>query len=384
MKKIAILLYTNGLEYDDRIRKEVLSICKEVEDVKVKIFALTPDNYFYEGYTEYGIKYELISLKSRRLLPSGRFTFIKAFDLFFTMNRRLKKEYDILWFADPETFLFPLLIRNKPIIWDLHELPSFLYKNRLTKMIFQSIEKNTYKILHANQYRIDFLIKNNTILNPTKHIPVRNFPEEKIQIDISNSDLQQVARFNKWLGESTCVYLQGLSSNARKPIESISAVIESDLLLKAVVVGRFDELEKDFLLKKYGNLFTEKIYFTGQIPQHVTVQYIKQCKLGLVFYELDSYNNRLCEPNRMFQLIMNDCPVIVGCNYPMSEIVNKYHFGITLESDGSSIDEIKRAIELLDKNYKEYSQKIIENKKNILWKQYDSVLGNLIKNIEIR
>ena len=42
--KVALVLYTNGLDYDDRIRKEILSIQKLYSNVSFKIFAVEPKN----------------------------------------------------------------------------------------------------------------------------------------------------------------------------------------------------------------------------------------------------------------------------------------------------------------------------------------------------
>ena len=40
MRRIAMILHTNGLEYDDRIRKEMLTIKSLYPDVYFKIFAI--------------------------------------------------------------------------------------------------------------------------------------------------------------------------------------------------------------------------------------------------------------------------------------------------------------------------------------------------------
>ena len=40
MKKIAMILRTNGLDYDDRIRKEMLTVMSLNSDIKFRIFAI--------------------------------------------------------------------------------------------------------------------------------------------------------------------------------------------------------------------------------------------------------------------------------------------------------------------------------------------------------
>ena len=62
--------------------------------------------------------------------------------------------------------------------------------------------------------------------------------------------------FLEWLGCNNCVYLQGLSSMDRRPIECISAVMTKNL--KALVVGSFDKNIKDELVKIYGDQLEHK------------------------------------------------------------------------------------------------------------------------------
>ena len=53
-RKIALVIKTEGLEYDDRVRKEILTVEKIYPNVKFKIFAMLPGNKEREGVTEYG------------------------------------------------------------------------------------------------------------------------------------------------------------------------------------------------------------------------------------------------------------------------------------------------------------------------------------------
>ena len=52
MKKIAMIVKTNSLEFDDRIRKVSLALSKDAE---VKIFALLNDNVEKDDITSYHI-----------------------------------------------------------------------------------------------------------------------------------------------------------------------------------------------------------------------------------------------------------------------------------------------------------------------------------------
>lgn len=124
---IALVLYTHGLDYDDRIRKEILSIKSLYSNVDFKIFAVEPKNREEEGITSYGVRYRIPYLKSREKYASGTHTVQKAWDFYKAIKKDLKV-FDAVWCADPETFIFVLMLHDKPITWDLHELPLGLHE----------------------------------------------------------------------------------------------------------------------------------------------------------------------------------------------------------------------------------------------------------------
>lgn len=383
IKKIAIVLYTNGLQYDDRVRKEIQSMQLADDKLKFFIYCLTPEKNEYEGVTAYGVPYKNLGLFFRRILPSKHFLFLKAFELYFYLYRILKKEYDLLWFADPETFLFPLLLKNKMIIWDLHELPMLLCKSQFSKMLFHRIERNCCCILHANQERIDYLVNNKAIKQVEKHFPIRNLPDKEIDLPINIEDESKLIEFEEWVDTKTCVYLQGIGSNARKGEEILSAICGINDLY-AVVVGNFNPDIKNALQEKYGALIDERFFWAGMISQHVTYKYIRKCKFGIVFYSALSPNNYLCESNRMYQILCCGKPVIVGCNPTMKNYIIGNSYGIALDDDGSDIERIQKGIFELLQEYDFYVNNILGSKDMLYWDIYNSFFEDMLGNINER
>jgi len=45
-----------GLQYDDRIRKEIMTLSR-LNDIEFEIFALVPQNEECKGITDYGVNY---------------------------------------------------------------------------------------------------------------------------------------------------------------------------------------------------------------------------------------------------------------------------------------------------------------------------------------
>ena len=125
---------------------------------------------------------------------------------------------------------------------------------------------------------------------------LRNYPKFN-EIDNEYDDVFQV--FKQWKGNSKCIYLQGIADERRADIESIEAVL-SFPDLKGVVVGRILPERMEAFKKKFGEeALNNRLFFTGQIKQLKTPQYIKECYLSLVFYKKVNPNNWYCEPNRL-------------------------------------------------------------------------------------
>lgn len=377
MRKVALILYTSGLEYDDRIRKEILTIQSLFPDVQFKIFAVVPENKEASGVTSYGVPYRIPYLYSREKYASGSKTLAKAYDFYKAIKEELE-EFDIIWCADIETFIFTLLIKKKPIIWDLHELPLLLMRNFATKIILKLAERRCVALVHANQARVDHLFSVGAFRIQSKHFVLNNFPSFN-EIDSEYDELYE--KFVSWKGNSLCVYLQGLNGVARADIESIQAVMAIPEL-KAVVVGGFTDATRKKLHEMYGEKFDNRIFFTGKIKQLKTPQYIKVCVASLVFYKNTSPNNYYCEPNRMYQNVINGNPIVVGNNPPMRSFVEKWGCGVVVDSDGSDVCAMTKGLYEVLSNYEQYRERSLLAASHILWESQNDTIKEIFGKVE--
>lgn len=379
MKKeinIALVLYTQGLDFDDRIRKEIMSISELSPNIKFKIFAVTPKNEEKSGFTTYGIPYRLPFLKTRAKYKSGGHLLEKAYDFYHTVKKEVI-EYDIIWCADTEILPFLLFINNKPMIWDLHELPSRFMNGFIGKTILKYIEKKCFSIIHANTERFDLLFYKKAFSCKSKHLVLRNYPSFN---EIDKDFDEDFINFKEWKKDSRCVYLQGLTNIDRADVESVEAVL-SKPKLKCVVIGNFNKNSKQYLLNKYKEEFEQRVFFTGMIKQLKTPQYIKECFTSLIFYKDTCPNNLFCEPNRMFQNVINGNPIVVGLNPPMKEFVNQFKCGVSVDTDGCNVSEIVKGLEEMIKNYDYYKQNALKASNKILWSNQNDILKELCDKI---
>lgn len=362
--KVAMVLFTSGIDYDDRIRKEMLSIQKLYPNVSFKIFAVEDGkNREESGVSSYGVPYRIPYLKTRDKYASGMHTMAKAWDLYSSIKDDLK-EFDAVWCADCQTFLFVLLTFGKTLIWDHHELPLVFMKNPVMKMLFKYLEKRVDVMIHANGARLEYLKERGYVSHMNKQFFLRNYPQFN-EIDTEYDDAYN--KFCEWLGDSKCVYLQGISDETRADVESIEAVL-SIPQLKGVIVGYISEKRMQVFEEKFGKeTLAERLYFTGRIKQLKTPQYIRKCIMGLVFYKNTEPNNWFCEPNRLFQNVNNGNPVVTGANPPMKEFVEGGGFGISVDTDGSDVQKIVEGINYVLDNYETIKQNIERNSGSALW-----------------
>ena len=373
--KVALVLYTSNLDYDDRIRKEMVSIKKLFPNVSFKIFALYYENKAEEGITSYGVPYKVYSLKTREKYPSDTHLIHKSWEFFQLVKPELQ-EYDAIWCADFHVFLFALLLHGKPMLWDLHELPLAIMDKWWGRSLFRSIERKMKVIIHANEPRRDYMESLGMIKYPEKHYVLRNYPDFN---EIDTEYDETYFKFEKWLGNDKCVYLQGITNADRADVESASAVLDIDGL-KVVVVGRTNKTLRGKLESKYGKtVIDDRVFFTGMIKQLKTPQYIRKCIMGLVFYKKTEMNNWFCEPNRFFQNVINGNPVVVGNNPPLKELVDKYNVGICADTDGSDQKKISIAITEMLKELSKYKTNLSNTKEKWLWGAQESTIKSFME-----
>ena len=372
--KIAMVIRTNGLEFDDRIRKEILTIQELFPNVKFKIFPMFDDNRSEEGLSSYGVPYKSVHSPARDKYAQRTHLIRKSIDFYRSVKNDLKG-FDAVWCGDFHTFMVAALCGNKNLLWDLHELPSMLLGNPLKQMFLRYIFHRCKCVVHANPQRIEYLKSRGAVTEPSKHFALRNYPNFE---DVDTEYDDKYSSFVEWRGGRKCVYLQGLNDDSRAAYESVKAVL-SFPDFTAVVVGRFDDDSKTRLEGEYGDELDKRIMFVGKIAQMKIPQYVKECFTTLVFYKNVRPNNLYCEANRFYQSVIMGLPVVVGNNPSMKELIDKYSFGISIDDDGHDIEKIIKGLEEVIEHYEELRINNEKYKDNLLW---DSQNDTMIKIVE--
>ena len=99
-----------------------------------------------------------------------------------------------------------------------------------------------------------------------------------------------------------------------------------------------------------------------------------------MFYKNSSPNSWYCEPNRLFQSVINKVPVVVGNNPPLKEYVEKNNCGVSVDTDGSNIDLILDGINQVLSERDSYVESI--SKHDIaLWSGQEDVIEDIIERL---
>lgn len=357
------------LAKDDRIRKEIISLQKLGMDVT--LYVVFNDNSNGDDFAFEGCIVKSISLTTRNLFPSAKMLAIKALEFYLKVAPKLKR-FDYVWCHEKYTILFPLISTHKRIIWDLHELP--VNKPVLPERIFlRLIEKRAFRIIHANEFRRQFLFEQLMFFKKSKHVVLRNFPDAAFYESDQTTKLSE--QVINWISGDQYVYLQGLTGPARFPFNSIAAVLDTTAY-KIVVVGPCNESVKKDLSKRYGRVIKKRVLWVGSLPQLATPALIRNSRFSIILYKEDKPNNHFCEPNRLFQCLGLGVPVVVGKNPPMAEIVDRHSLGVVLDSDGAELIHIVAAINKLEYQYSQYKKNTQMLQAKLIWDH-----GDMIKKI---
>lgn len=377
VKKIAILRKMTNLENDDRIRKEFGSLTVLFPNISFKCFVMYPENREFEGITSYGLPFKSIYVRGREKYASGKQLIAKSWDYYRAIKNDIEK-FDIIWCSGDAPTPTLLFIHGKIIVWDLRELPLFLMGSKIKQSLLKYIFNKCTICLHANQYRIDYLAGLGLIENYSKHVPVRNFP------DYSTFDSEYDERYEEvkdWIAGRKCIYLQGINAPSRASKEVLTVIMET-LDICAIVLGVVDVEAIELMKKQYGNNMVEqKICVAGNFPILKVPQYMKLCCASMIFYKNTSPNNWLCEANRLYQAIDMGLPVIVGSNPPMKSIVENLSVGISIDTDGSDVEQIKKGLSSILERHDALVKNIANLESVIHWDSQEALLKTTFEGI---
>jgi glycosyltransferase involved in cell wall biosynthesis len=350
MPDVLMILKCNGLQYDDRVRKECESL-KSCLDYDTEIHVVEDDNSKRTGAI-FGSQTQFKSyfLLTRKLFSGNSLLLVKLCELFFKLLPTLIKKRKVIWLHDPLMFVFVPFIfllkktnRVEHIVWDQHELPpEYFISSPITCYLYKVAMKLVDVRIHANKQRAEYL---NKLLGKdySYHI-LNNFVDVTFVVEKSQPLSSHVC---EWLDGDDYVLLQSGAYHER----NFEHVVNAFMIYgkqKCMVVGG-SRVDLALYRTKYEN-FDDIFFFVGMVPQIRLVDYIDNAKASLILYKSTIPNAYYCEPNRLYQASCRGTFVIVGNNPPMADFVNDNQNGFVLNSDGSNKECILCALNYINEN----------------------------------
>ncbi len=313
-KSKIIISVTNDLVADNRVHKVATSLIKIGFDIL------------------------LVGRKLKASLPVNRDYKTKRFSLLFNKGAKFYACYNIrlflfLLFKKADVFLsndldtlpanyYASKFRNKKLVYDSHEyfteVPELVNRPKV-KRIWEKLEK---RILPKIKYSYTVCQSIADIYNKKYGINmqvVRNIPICNIEYKDSFPTLFEEIKDKK------IILYQG-AVNIGRGIEHVIRATQFVENAVFVIIGDGDiKVEMEQLVEKFK--LQDKVLFTGKIPFNELYYYTKNVDIGISLEENLGLNYYYALPNKLFDYIRVNVPVLVTKLPEIERIVDKYEIG---------------------------------------------------------
>ncbi|WP_373073584.1 glycosyltransferase [Sulfurimonas sp.] len=367
MKKV-VLIVLNDFTNDSRVLKEALSLSK---NYNVKVVALHNDGLKLKEQIG-NVEVERVSLKTRFWPKQKIFQLFKYFEFIYKVVKGFKS-YDILHCNDLNTLPIGVLVKvlfNKEvkIVYDAHEWEI-------------NQKPNQSKISVKLNYIVEKLLIRyaDEVLTVSKRIAQEytytyNIDEPKLVLNCpgyKTVEKKNIFRkkFNISSEKKVFLYQGGLSygRGIELIIEAFVNITESDNVIVFMGYGPLENYINKYV-NKYNNIFLHH----AVEPQEL-LEYTSSADFGISFIEGSCLSYEYCLPNKMFEYLMAEIPVIVSNLPEMKEFIKKYKVGTV--ADANDVGSLVKSInEILLYDDFELKKNILNVKKQYNWEKQEEVL----------
>lgn len=362
-KKKIIVSVTNDLVSDNRVHKVCTTLLQMGFDVLL-VGRMLPHSANIQR--DYGIKRMMLIFKKGPFFYAEYNLKLFCFLLFAKSNVLLSNDLDSL-----AANYFASTIRNKPLVYDSHEyfteVPELIGRPRIQK-IWERIEAGILPKIKYAYTVCDSIAKVYRQKYGTDFKVVRNLPRSR------------KLALKKTENETKIVLYQGAVNVARGLKQAILAMKYLDGV-EFVIAGDGDiktKLEELVKAEKLEN----KVRFTGRLPLEKLEELTIQADLGLSIEEDFGLNYRFTLPNKLFDYIQAQVPVLVTNLPEMAAIVDKYQVGTITDSLDPELLAKKIKESLFDQEKRKiWKENLPAAAKELVWENEEKVLVEIFSNV---
>jgi glycosyltransferase involved in cell wall biosynthesis len=334
-KKKVLITFLGNINYDTRCKNLYDTLTTNGYEVEFLGF-----DWLTKGFVEERGEISIFKLKKEFLSLSFYLKFIWHIKL-----KLLSTKASIIFAEDLYTLPFAVIfgkLKRAKIYYDSRELFGYLagLKDKKLKQTFWKwIEKFFIKkpdcVLVTGQMDSEFLKKEYGIKNI---ILLRNLP--RYYKPTLNLDLHSHLQINN---SKKIILYQGVLLKGRG-IEKVYNVLEN-LPDHVFVIAGGGEYEEHY--KKLATVMNlnDQVYFIGKLTQEDLPKVTASADIGVSLIENLSTSYYYALPNKLFEYIMAEVPVIVSNLPQMKEVVEKYDVGFAIDFDNKT--ELVTAIKKL-------------------------------------
>ena len=373
MKRVTSIVL-NNFTNDSRVLKEAISLQNAGYDVKVVALHQSELEEFdkIQGIPVHRVKLKTINW-SKNIFAS----FIKYLEWSYYIVREYKQS-DILHCNDLNSLhigvISKIFNRQLKVVYDAHEYETEIdglrgIKKRLSKMSERFLIKYVDRVITVSNAIADEYVRLYSIEKPSL---VLNTPPYKV--------IEKKNIFRETLGiekeKSIFLYQGGLSSGRGIEIllETFKQIDNDEAVIVFMGYGKLEDTIKE-ASREHRN-----IYFHPAVAPDILLDYTSSADFGISTIEDSCLSYRYCLPNKMFEYLMAEIPIIVSNLPEMKRVVNRYSVGVVAkENRPQGLQEaIKEALQLDKKSLQKNIQQI---KKVYNWEEQESVLLNVYERV---
>jgi len=371
---VNIHIYPSSMKNESRILKEVQSIKKLNIFDEIILLGVYDKNLPKSWSIDETINVKLIKTYGDGKIMKYIFLYMALLKLM--MVKKIKQlnihNVELLPFA----FIAKKIFKST-VIYDTHELET--ERNSLhgkRQKLYRKIEKKFIgycdRVIVVGDAIAEFYKK----IYPTLDRPtvILNTPYYKTN---KKRDIFR-EKFN--IAQDKIVFLYQGSLSRGRNVEMMLTLFkhreDSDAVIVFMGYGDFEAL-----VKSYANS-CDNIYFHEAVTPDILQDYTSSADFGISMIEDSCLSYHYCLPNKMFEYLMADVPVIVSNLPEMKKIVEQYSVGVVAKEN--TIKGLNDAIEdAMSLNRDEVRQNIKNIKKIYNWEEQEKILFELYRGLAL-
>ena len=370
-KKIAFVSVINDLVTDNRVNKTCMALIECGYDVTLVGRKLS-NSLPIPNWSFKTIRFKMIFKKG------PLFYFFFNLRLFFV---GLINKTDLFYANDLDT-LAPMFLlsklKKKPLIYDSHELfcevPE-LKASRIKKSIWQKLEgyiipklktcitvNDSIAKIYEAKYNVPFYIIRNISDFDQSFIP-----KSRVQLSLPE--------------DKKIILLQGAGINVDRGAEELIDAMEFVQNAVLYIIGSGDVWENLKQKVLFNKNIQNKVVLINKLPKSELINYTFNADIGLSIDKNTNLNYLYSLPNKIFDYIQAEIPILASRLPEIENIILQYKIGDFIDDHNPKTIANKLNEMLYSQQLSSYKKYLAIAKKEITWKSEKEKLLTIIKNI---